>query len=49
LTLEEIKAELDPSLYIGRSASQVDAFLKEVAQPIITKWHEGEIQAELKV
>ncbi|AMJ41916.1 adenylosuccinate lyase [Anaerotignum propionicum] len=49
LTLEEIKAELDPSLYIGRSASQVDEFIKEIAQPIIAKWYEGEIEAELKV
>lgn len=49
LTLDEIKAELDPSLYIGRSASQVDEFIKEIAQPIIAKWYEGEIEAELKV
>ncbi len=49
LTLEEIKAELDPSLYIGRSASQVDEFVKEVAEPIIARWHESEIEAELKV
>lgn len=49
LTLEEIKAELDPALYIGRSASQVDEFVKEIAQPIIAKWHDAEIQAELKV
>lgn len=49
LTLEEIKAELDPALYIGRSASQVDEFVAEVAQPIIEKWYKGDVEAELKV
>lgn len=49
LTLEEIQAQLDPKLYIGRSASQVEEFLREVAEPVIAKWHSGEMEGELKV
>jgi len=49
LTLEEIQAELDSALYIGRSVSQVDEFLKEIAEPMVAKWHTGEIEAELNV
>lgn len=49
LTVEDIQAELDPKLYIGRSASQVDEFLKEIAQPVIEKWHKEEVAVELKV
>lgn len=49
LTLEEIHAELDPKLYTGRCASQVEEFVADVIQPILAKWHDGEIQTELKV
>ena len=49
LTKEEIAAELEPSKYIGRSASQVDEFLKEVANPIIEKYYNGPVGAELSV
>lgn len=49
LTLEEIQAELDPTLYIGRSISQVDEFMQEVAEPMIKKWYAGDVTTELNV
>ena len=33
--LEELKASMDPSKYIGRSKEQVEAFLKNVISPIL--------------
>ena len=35
LTLEELKASMDPKKYVGCSAHQVDKFLSEVVQPIL--------------
>lgn len=35
LTLEELQASMDPSKYVGRSAVQVDNFLKNVVQPVL--------------
>ncbi len=49
LTREEIEAELDPSLYIGRSASQVDEFLEDVVAPVLARLYGGEVKSELKV
>lgn len=49
LSLEEIKSELNPKLYVGRAPAQVTEFIKEVADPIIDRCYEGEIEAELKV
>ena len=49
LTKEEILAQLDPAKYIGRSASQVDDFIKEVAQPVIDRYHSDEIVGDVKV
>ena len=49
LTLEEIKAELDPALYIGRSASQVDEFVEEIVKPILARHFFGDVKSELKV
>ena len=49
LTIEEIRAELDPSLYTGRSASQTARFVNEVAKPVIEKYYKGDVSAELKV
>lgn len=49
LNIDEIKAELDPSLYIGRSKHQVDEFLNEVARPIIKRLCVDEVKAELNV
>ena len=35
LTLEELKEAMEPSRYTGRAAVQVDAFLKNVIEPIL--------------
>lgn len=35
LTLEELKASMEPSKYVGRAPRQVDQFLKEVISPIL--------------
>ena len=42
-------SQLDPALYIGRSVSQVEEFLRGVAQPILDRCSGGEIHAELRV
>ena len=49
LSREEIVSQLDPALYIGRSVSQVEEFLRGVAQPILDRYSGGEIHAELRV
>ena len=47
ITKEEIERELDPSLYIGRSASQVDEFIKNEAAPVLERLYTEEIESEL--
>ncbi len=49
ITAEEIKKELDPSLYIGRSISQVEEFVRDIVNPLLNNIHKGEITSELKV
>ena len=49
LTKEEILSELDPRKYTGRSSSQVTEFLESVVAPIIARYDEGEIPADLNV
>ena len=49
LSREEIVSQLDPALYIGRSVSQVEEFLRGVARPILNRYNGGEIHAELSV
>ena len=49
ISREEIVSQLDPALYIGRSVSQVEEFLRGVAQPILDRYSGGEIHAELRV
>lgn len=49
LSREEIISHLEPSKYIGRCPSQVDEFLRDVAQPIIDKYCTQNITAELRV
>ncbi len=49
LSREEIQAQLDPKLYIGRSASQVDEFTAKVVKPILDRLYTEEIHSELKV
>ncbi len=49
LTKEEILSQLSPELYIGRSASQVTEFLRDIALPLIEKYDTDGIRSELKV
>ena len=49
LSRSEIEVTLDPAAFIGRSVSQVDSFLADFAQPMIDKYGNETMQAELKV
>lgn len=48
ITKEEIMEVLDPALYTGRSASQVDDFLKEIVNPVLARYTDS-VKAELNV
>ena len=48
ITKEEIMEVLDPALYTGRSASQVDTFLKEIVNPVLARYTDS-VKAELNV
>lgn len=49
MTEEEIRNHLDPVAYIGRCPEQVDAFLKDVAEPMIHRYHDVDRKAVLSV
>ena len=49
ITREEIERHLDPAKYVGRAPSQVTAFLRDVAQPVIDRRYDSTVHAELKV
>ena len=49
LTKEEILKELDPSKYIGRSASQAEEFVETVVNPILEKHYTEPVKAVLNV
>ena len=49
LTEDEIGAQLDPIKFTGRSASQVDEFLRDFAYPVIRKYNTGDIKFDVKV
>ena len=49
LTRAEIDAMLSPEAFTGRAPSQVTAFLKDVAQPLIDRYGSEEVQAVLNV
>ena len=49
ITREEIERHLDPAKYVGRAPSQVTSFLKDVAQPVIDRYFDSTVHAELKV
>lgn len=50
MTLEELQASMEPSRYVGRSKEQVEAFVKNVVQPVLDENKEllG-IRAEINV
>ncbi len=49
LSKAEIETHLDPSLYIGRSVSQVEEFIQNVAAPVLDRWGGETVESELKV
>lgn len=49
LTKEEITAELDPKLYIGRSESQTVEFNEDIVQPLIKRLYKEEVKASVNV
>ena len=49
LTKEEIEQHLDPTKYTGRAAGQVEEFLKDVIAPILARYPDADIKAELSV
>ena len=50
VTLDELKAKLDPMKYVGRSKEQVEEYLEEVVKPVIEQ-HKDELglKAEINV
>ena len=38
MTMEELSAHMDPSLYIGRCPQQVEEFLRDCIQPVLNKY-----------
>ena len=49
LTREEIEAQMAPEKYVGRAPSQVTEFLREEIAPLLAKYPDESIQAELNV
>lgn len=49
LSKEEIISHMDPSLYVGRSPSQVEEFIKDVVDPLLERFDQGEIKAEINL
>ena len=46
---EEIDAVLDPALYVGRAPEQVDEFLSDVIDPILSRYPDAKLVGELNV
>ncbi|MCX7746467.1 MAG: adenylosuccinate lyase [Clostridia bacterium] len=49
LSLEEIKAVLEPKNYVGRAPEQVEEFIDEFVKPVLQKNNVTEMEVELKV
>ena len=49
LSKEEILSQLDPSLYVGRSVSQVEEFLRDVVKPLLARYEGAEIVSQLSI
>ncbi|MCI8657132.1 MAG: adenylosuccinate lyase [Oscillospiraceae bacterium] len=49
LSREEIDAQMAPEKYVGRAPSQVTEFLREEIAPLLAKYPDESIQAELNV
>jgi len=49
LTREEIEAQMDPAQYTGRASGQVTEFLREEVAPVLARYPDEDIRAELNV
>ena len=49
LTREEIKAQMDPALYVGRAPEQVTEFLEGPVAELLARYPDEDIHAELSV
>ena len=49
VTEEEIDAQMDPEKYVGRAPSQVTEFLRDEIAPLLAKYPDEMIEAELNV
>ena len=50
LTMDELEARMNPSLYVGRAPEQTEEFFKNVVDPILAKHPEAEqLDAEINV
>ena len=49
LTREEIEAQMAPEKYVGRAPSQVTEFLRDEIAPLLARYPDESIQAELNV
>jgi len=49
LTREEIEAQMEPEKYVGRAPGQVEEFLENEAAPLLSRYPDESIQAELNV
>ena len=49
LTRDELEAVLDPALYTGRSASQVQSFITNQVLPLAGEEDDPQLQSQLKV
>ena len=46
---EEIEAQLDPSMFVGRAPAQTENFIESSVRPVLDRIYSGDIKAELKV
>ncbi len=49
LTESDIRKELSPEKYIGRSVSQVSEFIDDIVKPLLEKYPDCDVNAELNV
>ena len=49
LTREEIEAQMDPALYVGRAPGQVTEFLEDPVAELLARYPDEDIHAELSV
>ena len=49
LTREEIEAQMAPEKYVGRAPSQVAAFLSDEIAPLLARYPDEAMEAELTV